>query len=206
MGCGGGATDPSVALNKQQVTQENNTNQAIAGVNSAFAGFDPAFYQKVQDSYTNWALPQLQNQYQTANSSLGYKLAGQGLLDSSAATQGQNALSSAMTQNQNQIANNAVAQSQALQQTVGQEKSNLIGQAQTATDPSSFAQSATAMAAGTQAPSTFAPLGSMFANFGNQYLANQNSNSYNQLAQLLSGFTNQNTFAGGGATLPVNLY
>ena len=206
MGCGSSSSASSAALQQQQQQQEANTNKAVASVNSAFSGFDPAFYQKVQDSYTNWALPQLQTQYQTANNSLGYQLAGQGLLNSSAATQGQNALSAAMTQNQNQIANNAVGQSQALQQTVGQEKSNLIGQAQTATDPSSFGQSAIAMAAGTQAPSTFAPLGSMFTNFGNQYLANQNASSYNQLAQLLGSYTNQNNFAGGGVSLPGNLY
>jgi hypothetical protein len=206
MGCGSSSSSNANAIQQQQLQQQANTDKAIAGVNSAFAGFDPAFYQKVQDSYTNWALPQLQTQYQNANNSLGYKLAGQGLLDSSAATQGQNALSAAMTQNQNQIANNAVGQSQALQQTVGQEKSNLIGQAQTATDPSSFAQSAAAMAAGTQAPSTFAPLGSMFTSFGDQYLANQNASSYNQLAQLLGQYSNQNNFAGGGVALPGNIY
>jgi hypothetical protein len=206
MGCGS-SSDSSAALQQQQQQQETNTNTAVNAVNSAFAGFDSAYYQKVQDSYNKWALPQLQTQYQNANNSLGYKLAGQGLLNSSAATQGQNALSAAMTQNQNTIANNAVTQSQNLQQTVGQEKANLIGQAQSATSPSSLGQSAIADASSIQAPSTFSALGSMFSDFGNQYLASSNTNTYNQLAKYLSNYTNSNNgFAGGGASLPSNLY
>jgi hypothetical protein len=206
MGCGS-SSDSSSALQQQNQQQETNTNKAVDSVNSAFSGFNDAYYQKVQDSYNKWALPQLQTQYQEANNSLGYKLAGQGLLNSSAATQGQNALSAAMTQNQNTIANNAVQQSQNLQQTVGQEKSNLIGQAQSATNPSSFAQSATAEASSIQAPSTYTALGSMFSDFSNQYLTSSNTNTYNQLAKYLSNYTNSNNaFAGGGDSLPSNIY
>lgn len=209
MGCGS-SSNPANAIQQQQQQQQNQTNQAVSSINSAFSGFNPSFYQGVQTSYNNWALPQLQNQYQQANSQLGYKLAGQGLLNSSAATQAQNALSGAMTANQNQIGNQAVQQANSLKQTVGQEQSQLIGQAQTATNPSSLAQSAIATAANTTAPSTFAPLGSMFSNFGNQYLASQTNNTYNSLlSQYLNGFSNPAIFGTNSSSvsqLPTNQY
>ena len=211
MGCGS-SSNPAAGVQAQQQQQQANTNQAVSSINSAFSGFTPQFYQGVQDAYTNYAMPQLQQQYQTANNQLGYKLAGQGLLNSSAAQQGTNALSGAMQTNQNQLANAAVGQANQMKQTVGQEQSNLIGQAQTATDPAALGTQALALASSTTAPSTFAPVGQLFSQFGQQYLANQNSNMYNNFAnQYLSSLSNPGIFGANSQTgssnaLPGNVY
>lgn len=208
MGCG--SSDPASGIQAQQQAQQALTNQAVGQINQAFAGFTPQWYQGVSNAYTNWALPQLQQQYQNANNQLGYKLASQGLTNSSAADQARNALSASMQQGQNTIGNQATTQAQQLQQQVGQEKSNLIGQAQTATNPSSIATQALTTASGFQQPSSFAPIGNLFSQFGQEYLANQTANTYGQfLNQYLNGFTNPAVFGAGSGTsfgLPSNLY
>jgi hypothetical protein len=197
MGCGGGGGAVN-QLQQQQQQQQNWTNQAVGQINQAFSGFNQPFYSGVGKAYTNWALPQVGTQYQATKNQLLDKLAGQGIMNSSAAGQAQNALSGALTQAQQGVSNQALAQEQQLQQQVGQEKSNLYAQAQTATNPSALGQQALETAASTSAPSTFAPLGQLFTNFGNQYLAGQNANLYNNFAnQYLNMFSNPALFSGG---------
>ena len=211
MACNSSDNNPASQLQAQVQQQQGLTDQAVQGIQSAFSGFNAPFYQGAQNAYTNWAAPQVQQQFQQAGQQLGFKLGGQGLLNSSAANQGQNALSSAMTTAQNQVGNQAVATSQALQSQVGQEEANLIGQAQTASNPGALANSAQAQAASTQVPSTFAPIGNMFTSFGNQYLQGQQSNAYNNMFnQYLNGFSNPGVFGSqqtlGGSNLPSNIY
>jgi hypothetical protein len=197
MGCGGGGNSVN-QLQQQQAQQQAWTNQAVGQINNAFAGFNQPFYSGVGKAYSNWALPQVGQQYGQAKNQLLDRLAGQGIMNSSAAGQAQNALGGALTQAEQQVGNNALGQEQQLQQQVGQEKSNLYAQAQSATNPSALGQQALETAASTSAPSTFAPLGQLFTNFGNQYLAGQQANLYNNFAnQYLNMFSNPALFGSG---------
>lgn len=199
MGCGGSNAGDS--LRNQQQQQQKLTEQSVGQINNAFAGFGPQFYQGVQDAYSKYQLPQLQQQYQGMRDQLGYKMANQGLTNSSAAGRGQQALNTSMNQGQQQVANQAVGQANQLRQQVGQEQSNLIGQAQNATSPSSIGQQATAMAAGFGAPSTFQPIGNMFGNFANLWLGGQQANTFNPFTQSLL-MNQQNPGFGFSGALP----
>ena len=200
MGCGASNAGDQAAT--AQAQQEANTNAAVSQINTAFTGFNPAFYAKAGQAYTNYALPQLQQQYQTNANNLGFKLADQGLGKSSQGQQMNNALTQANTQNTQQLAQNALGQEQTLQQQVGTEQSNLIGQAQTASDPSAIGQQAMVNASSLSAPSTFQPIGNMFSNFSTQYLANQNASTYNPYTNLLLASS-----AGNGSNyLPSSMY
>jgi hypothetical protein len=80
---------------------------------------------------------------------------------------------------------------------VAQQKSQLYGQAQTATDPSAVSQQALGAAAGISTPSTFAPLGQLFNNFSTQYLAASSAPGYNLYAQqYLNQLTNPSIYGG----------
>jgi hypothetical protein len=203
MGCGSSSTGNAVA--QQEAQQKAITEQSVGAINNAFSGFTPAFYQQAATNYNNWALPQLQTQYQTANNQLGYKMADQGIMNGTAKNTAQNALSASMSQNQSNIANAAVDQENSLKSTVGTEKANLMSQAQTASDPAAMASSAAAMASTTTAPSSFASLGSMFSSFGNQYLASQSANANNAYtAAYLAALGNQST--NSSSSLASNIY
>lgn len=190
------------ALNQQQKLQEKNTNASVNSINSAFSGFTPQFFQGVNQSYQNYAIPQLAQQRQQTQDQLGFKLANQGLTGDNSVAQGlYNKLGQANTNATQQIGQQGLAQAQGLQQQVAQEKSNLIGQAQTATNPQSFSQQAIAQAGAFGAPSQFAPVGQLFGQFANQYLANQNANTFNPATAYLNNQYNNNN-AGFSGFLP----
>lgn len=193
MSCGSSNAGSQIA--QQQAQQQQLTNQSVSNINQAFSGFTPQWFNQASTAYSNWAVPQLQQQYQQNQNGLNFQLANQGLLGSSQQQQGQNALQTSQNQAQQQIAQQALSQQQQLQQQVGQQQSQLIGQAQTATDPSAVGQQALTTAAGFSIPSSFQPLGNLFSNFATQYLGNQQANTYNPyttslLSQSLYGLGN----------------
>jgi hypothetical protein len=189
MGCGG-SSDPSSYARQQQQQQEKWTNQAVAGIDKSFSGFNPAFYSGIGQAYQNYALPQVQQQYQQNANQLGYKLAGQGLQNSSVAQTAGNALQGAMSQAQQQVGNEAVSQQNAMKKSIADEQAQLYSQAQSTTNPTALIQQSLNQASATAAPSTFAPIGNMFNQFGQLYLAGQNANMYNTLAQNYLNQTN----------------
>lgn len=191
MGCG--AKNPAGDIRAQQKRQQRATEQAVAGIDKAFSGFNEPFYNKVTNSYLQFALPELQRQYQRAQGNMTFNLAGQGLGQSSAAQRAAADLSGAQSRAQTQVGQSAVDEANRLRQQIGQERAGLISQAQGAQYPGALTQQALATAATTQAPSTFAPLGQMFSGLGNVWLANRQANMYNQFAQDYLGKLGQPT-------------
>ena|SRR5271157_116550 len=195
MGCG--SSNAGDYARQQQQQQQAAIQTGMGQINQAFSGFTPQFYQGVQNAYQNYATPQVYQQYQPMQQQLDYRLANQGLMGSGADQFLHQQLGQQLGQAQQQVGNQALQQSRNLQQQVGQEKSNLISQLNTASDPSSVAQQATSMASQFQSPSAFQPLGQLFGNFANMYLANQNANAYNQFSnQYLSAFNNPGIYSG----------
>ena len=207
MGCGS-SYNPGTQSELQAARQDVAQQQAIKHINQDFAGFNTPYYQGIQKAYTQWAMPQLQQQYQNANSQLGYKLGNSGMMNSSYAQQAKNALSSNMNQAQINVGNQAVDQANQMRQSVGQQRNFLINAALSATQPASVAQEALQTAQQTQGPSSFAPIGNMLNSFANTFLSAQSANMYNQAnSQYLNGFSNQNMFnnsAISGGSLPGN--
>lgn len=207
MGLGGSnAGDQAAGLAQQQQTQ---LDSALGQIQGAFSSFTPDFYNKVGQDYTNFALPQVTQQYQQQQKQLQGNLAGQGILDSSGGANLSNQLSQNLAQAQNQVADSALNQAQTFQQGVQQQENTLVNQAEAASDPLSIAQGALAQASSIKAPSLFAPVGNFFSNWANQYGAQQSVNAANQTNTLLnnaisSGFIGSSNFAplGGSGVIP----
>ena len=193
MSCGSSNAGSQIA--SQQAQQQALTNQAVGNINQAFSGFTPQWFNQASNAYSNWAVPQLQQQFQQNQNGLNFQLANQGLLGSSQQQTGQNALQTNQNQAQQQIGQQALAQQQGLQQQVAQQKANLIGQAQTSTNPTATGQQALTTASQFAIPSSFQPLGNLFSNFAQQYLGNQQANTYNPYTTSL---LSQNFYGLGG--------
>lgn len=176
MGLGGGsnAADAQAA---QQAAQLAGVKKGVAGIDTAFAGFNPQFYNQRAQDYTAYALPQLNQQYRQTGQQLDYSLADKGLSNSSAGSTARGALDQNYALKKQGVVDTATQQSQQLQQQVQGQKNALIGEVQSASDPAGVASQAIGTAAGFQAPNTFAPLGQMFGDFSNVYLANQYANA-----------------------------
>lgn len=180
MACGSSSAGEAAAA--QMEKQQKWTDQATQGINQAFSGFTPQFYKGIGQAYQNFAMPQLQQQYSNIANNLGFKMANQGLLNSSVNQNAQNQLAHTMSQAQTQLGNQAVGQENQLRSQVNQQQSNLLGQAASTNAPGNLINSALSQAQTAQAPSTFQPIGQMFNTFAQDYLGAQNANMYNQFA------------------------
>lgn len=191
---GNGAAQAAIDLqNKQQA----NINTGMGQIAQAFSGYTPQFYQQRATDYQNFALPQLTAQAQQQQSQLGYGLARRGLLKSDTANRQSSILGQNINQQKRGIVDSGQQQAQSLEQQVNQSKSNLIGQLQTANDPSAIGGQALNVASQFSAPSTFAPIGNLFGTYANIYAANQLAQAYAPVLQ-----QGQQQVAAGGAALP----
>jgi hypothetical protein len=184
-----GGSDPSGAIQQEQQRKERLIRQGSGQIESAFSGFNPQFYQGLQQNYLASTLPQLARQYQTTQGQLSNTLSNQGLLRSSAARNLGSSLQVQNAQNIGQVGNQATQAVQDLQKQIQQQKSNLLAQLQVSTDPTSTAQQAAGIASQYQAPSLVQPLGNLFQNWSNIYLSNQFGKMYGQ-QQLLTNRSN----------------
>jgi hypothetical protein len=167
------------SISQLQQQQTAALNQGGANIQKAYQGFTPQFYQGVSNAYIDQANPQLASQYRATGQNLDYNLADRGITNSSAAQNLGSSLQSALAQGQQQVANQGQQAAQNLQQQVANQESQLYGELQTSQNPSAIGQSAANLAAQTAAPSTFAPVGNLFSNWSNLYLANQANNLAN---------------------------
>lgn len=177
-----GNNNSLTALQQQQQTA---LTQGGASINKTFNNkFTPQYYAGVTQNYEQQQLPEVFSDYRTTGQNLNYKLADQGLSKSSVSQNLGSSLNSQLAQGEQQVVNNAIGQSQNLQTQVAGEESQLYGQLQSSQNPTLVAQSAANLAAQTGAPSVFAPIGNLFSNWSNLYLANQTSNTANQQNEL----------------------
>lgn len=177
-----GNNNSLTALQQQQQTA---LTQGGASINKTFNNkFTPQYYAGVTQNYEQQQLPEVFSDYRTTGQNLNYKLADQGLSKSSVSQNLGSSLNSQLAQGEQQVVNNAIGQSQNLQTQVAGEESQLYGQLQSSQNPTLAAQSAANLAAQTGAPSVFAPIGNLFSNWSNLYLANQTSNTANQQNEL----------------------
>jgi hypothetical protein len=87
-----GGSSTSDTLKQQQLQRQQAVQQGMVGIDQAFAGYNPAFYQGVKQTTLDNLLPQLNDQYMNTRKSLVANLGGRGILNSSAARQAGTAL------------------------------------------------------------------------------------------------------------------
>lgn len=182
MGMFGGASDGGAAA--QEAARQKSIGQGMNSINESFAGFTPQFYQKAATDYTNSVTPGMMADYRSTKNNLTYALARAGIGNSGAAVQRNQSLQNTLSQNESQVANNAQQQSNTLQANVNTQKGQLVNQLESSADPSSIAAQSTAAASQLRADSPVQPLGNLFADWSQQYLAPSTANSYGSPGQL----------------------
>jgi len=176
--CGG--SDASDEIAKQQASRQALIQQGLGSINRAFAGFDPAFYDRQRQAVLAAQLPLVGDQFRQQRNQLVSGLAGQGLLRSSAGAGLAGALQRELAQQQTNVSNQATQAAQNLQQQIGNQKGQLISQLQQSADPTLAAQRSVEAATQFSAPSLVQPLGNLFQNWANIYLAGRVGQVYNQ--------------------------
>jgi len=170
--------NPFVKLSRGAVNKQIQRGNLFTGSEQTFEGFQPTFFDQRAKDYINFAMPQLQKQFQDNFEAIMYNMANRGLLGGSASQKAQSDLFTAAGQGRQKIADEAISQSQQLRQDVERARQSAIDLLYQTSNPALATQRAIAMASGFRQPSTFAPIANMFADLANQYYMNQVLNTY----------------------------
>lgn len=119
-----------VASQMQKLSNNINTQQnaGMRGIDQAFAGFTPAYYNQAQQGFMRSQLPQLQQQGLNAQHQLGFGMANRGLWNSSSMDAGHQGLSQGLNQQRQGLAGNSVDFRNSLQGANAQQQAQLMQQ------------------------------------------------------------------------------
>lgn len=169
--------DNSAQIARQQATErEAKVREGQGKVDQAFSVFDPAYYDKFRQTYTDYYNPQVDKQFGEAKQGLQYNLARGGQTNSSAGQKKFGDLIDSYGQKREQVAAQGLDASNKLKGDVESQKSDLYAQNTASADPSLSAISAVSRAGSLQTPPAYSPLGDLFGglvNAGSTYLYGQ---------------------------------
>jgi len=172
---GGGGGDGSDIEKKRQA----NLDAGMSQISNIFGRYNDDFYKERGKAYTDFAVPQVQQQFKTTRNNLAYALARNGILSSSTANQRNQDLQSELSKNLTTVGNQAQGEMNKLRSDVSNARSNLTNQLISSGDPSVISGNAAVATQGISSTPSFNSLGDMFGNWTNTYLTNINARAYN---------------------------
>lgn len=175
--CGGGSSSGEARALEAQ--RKENVAQGMKSIDQTFSAFNPEFYAKRAQDYTNYAMPQLYNQLRQTQKNMAYGLMGQGLQGSSAMQSRLSDLRRETDVQKQGIVDSGISQAQDLRKQVEGQRSGLVGQLNASGDTTAAAQGALRALGTYTAPSAFAPIGNLFGNLVGLYGMQQQQQAYN---------------------------
>lgn len=131
------------------------------------AAFDDAFFKGRRDAYTNYATPQLEDQYGKTQKELIFSLDRSGNLDSSARGEKMSDLQQMYDIQKQGVADKALSYETTARNSVEDARANLIATLNATGDAEGAAKSALARSEALSAPPAYDPLGQLFTDFTN---------------------------------------
>ncbi|CAB4135530.1 hypothetical protein UFOVP291_35 [uncultured Caudovirales phage] len=161
---GGGGDGGAAQARADEAARQARIKEGSANIDKNFGGFNEAFYNQRAKAYTDYANPQLADQYAQTQRNLTYNLARQGLTASSEAARNAGELQRQYNDNRAQIAAQGLDAANQARGQVEQNRSELLAQLNATSDPAAAAASAVNRAGILSQQSSFSPLGQLFAN------------------------------------------
>lgn len=191
-----GSDNAAAQARADENARQARINSGMATINQDFAGFNDPFYAGISKAYTNYAEPQVDQQYKNAHDNLTFGLARGGLLKSSVANQKFADLDQDYNNQRLGVADQAKTQANQQRAQVENSRSNLVNQLQATADPSAAASAAVGQAKILNTANAFSPIGTLFQN-ATAGLANAAGGPYNGYNGILGGsLFNNGTYAG----------
>jgi chromosome segregation ATPase len=160
----GGGDGGAAQARADEAARQARIKQGVKKIDENFSGFDKGFYDKRSQAYVNFANPQLSDQYANTQRNLTYNLARQGLTASSEASRNAGELQRQYNDARSQIAAKGLDAANDARQNVEQNRSELISQLYSTSDPTQAANAALNRASVLSQQQSFSPLGQLFAN------------------------------------------
>lgn len=176
---GGGGGDGGAA----QARADENARQAriktgVGNINQKFDKFDDGFFKGRGQAYTNFATPQVNDQYKQVSDQLAYSLARTGLDQSSEKARQGGVLMRDNALARQTLAEGATTEATKARQAVEDQRNNLISQVNMTADPEMAAQNALRSAGIMEQQQAFNPVANLFANTTGMLGAAQNAGYY----------------------------
>lgn len=190
---GGGNSDSKIAEQQRadEVARQARIKEGMSSIDSAFSGFNDAYYKKRAQDYIDYATPGFEKQAGQAHDNLVYALSRTGNLDSLAAIKKNADLTEETDAQRIGIANTGLDQANTARAGVENSRGNVVAELNATGDSSAAAATALRTSQNLAQPQGYSPLGNLFANFAST-LGSIGSNSGNNYG----GF-----FGGGGQPL-----
>lgn len=181
-GGGGGGNDGVEYQRQQEEERQARIRQGMYQIDSIFdpsggtGGFNDAYYQKRSKAYKDFALPQLQDQFNDQQKSLTYALSRGGNLGSSVGAAKNADLAKDFALQKQAVNDTGQDYANKARADVADQKQNLISLLQASADPDATANLAQSQARNLSAMPAFSPLSPVISNVASglgSYLMNQ---------------------------------
>lgn len=164
--CGGGGGGGSGDAEKKEAQRQARIRSGLEQINSIFGGFDDSFYQGRADEFTDFAKPQLDDQFADAQEDLTFALARNNRLDSSVAAEQRADLNDKFNLERINLEDQANKVGTDSRNAVEGSRADLVALNSSVADPNQIALQANNRMAGLTASEAFNPLGPLFTNVG----------------------------------------
>ena len=163
-------------------------------IDDAFSGFDDNFFNGVSKAYTDYAQPQLDDQYDQAKKNITYALARNGTINSSIAGDEFGTLAKQYATNQTGIQATGDNYANSERQSLAADKNDVTNQLVSSGDASGASTAALSSAKVLAQPPSFSPLGTLFTNVSavaaqNKLASDANGVGYGSTGARLFGAT-----------------
>lgn len=158
-------------MRAQEAERQQNVLRGTGKINAAFSGFDDDFYKQREKDYSDFYMPQVDQQAKDAGKQLTYSLARTGNLDSSTGNEKAAKLAQTTADARGSVAEGAFGASQQARSDVEGNRSDLVRMLEGGSNLANVANTASAQAQALTRPQPYSPLTDLFANFTGQ-LAN----------------------------------
>lgn len=164
--CMGGAKDNSAQVARDaEAKRQASINSGMERIDQTFKPFNDDYFAKQGQSYNDYYLPQVEDQYQDARKKLTYNLARGGGLNSTAGAEQLGHLTEEYTKQRGTIGEQALAEQQRQRGVMEGNRSNVVNQLYSSANPEAAAASAAANATQMTAPPAYSALGDLFGKF-----------------------------------------
>ena len=161
---GGGGDGGAAQARADEEARQARIKQGVANIDAQFAQFGDDYFNKRKQAYTNFAMPQVGEQFKQNADQLAYSLARSGLGQSSEGARQGGILMRDNAMARQQVAEGATGEAQKARQAVEDQRSNLISQLQASSDPTMAANNALRQAGVLQMQTGFNPVANLFQN------------------------------------------
>jgi hypothetical protein len=175
---GGGGDGGAAQARADEQARQDRIKKGVGNINQKFDKFDDGFFKGRGQAYTNFATPQVNDQYKQVSDQLAFSLARTGLDQSSEKARQGGVLMRDNALARQTLAEGATTEATKARQAVEDQRNSLISQVNMTADPEMAAQNALRSAGIMEQQQAFNPVANLFANTTGMLGAAQQSGYY----------------------------